>query len=65
MTIDYSKRDNMDTDSEPEISLPSVPTPQAPAQQPHNQLHQLSYSSGQLQTVHTRIHPSRHRPMRC
>ncbi|RKK89049.1 hypothetical protein BFJ68_g16805 [Fusarium oxysporum] len=30
MTIDYSKWDNMDTDSEPEISPPSAPTPQAP-----------------------------------
>ncbi|KAH6883487.1 hypothetical protein B0T10DRAFT_580435 [Thelonectria olida] len=30
MTIDYSKWDNMDTDSEPEISPASVPTPQAP-----------------------------------
>ncbi|KAH8656446.1 hypothetical protein BGZ61DRAFT_466510, partial [Ilyonectria robusta] len=31
MTIDYSKWDNMDTDSESEISPPLVPTPQAPA----------------------------------
>ncbi|OAQ58944.1 hypothetical protein VFPPC_14975 [Pochonia chlamydosporia 170] len=31
MTIDYSKWDNMDTDSEPEVSSLLVPTPQAPA----------------------------------
>ncbi|RSL39767.1 hypothetical protein CEP51_016772 [Fusarium floridanum] len=30
MTIDYSKWDNLDTDSEPETSPPSVPTPRAP-----------------------------------
>ena len=33
MTIDYTKWDNMDTDSEPEISPPSVPETQAPAPQ--------------------------------
>ncbi|KAH6883840.1 hypothetical protein B0T10DRAFT_564891 [Thelonectria olida] len=31
MTIDYSKWDNIDMDSEPEVSPPSVPAPQAPA----------------------------------
>ncbi|KAH8752794.1 hypothetical protein F5883DRAFT_506445 [Diaporthe sp. PMI_573] len=31
MTIDYSKWDNMDTDSEPEASRPSVPAPGASA----------------------------------
>lgn len=31
MTIDYSKWDNMDTDSEPQVSPQSVPGPRAPA----------------------------------
>ncbi|KAH7117176.1 hypothetical protein B0J13DRAFT_613251 [Dactylonectria estremocensis] len=36
MTIDYSKWDNMDTDSKPEISPPSAPTRQAPPVAPQS-----------------------------
>lgn len=49
MTIDYSKWDDRDTDSEPEVSLPSAPTSQAPT--PAEPQSEKPTASGSIQAV--------------